>query len=88
MKTGKIIRKSIRSEHLGISQFWEFFCQPFGENAFSKNGPQTNIEHLFNEKTSKFLSNPNYSRAKAYQKGIEWRVFQNWPHKKVLLMDM
>ena len=46
MEMGKIIRKSIRSEHLGILQFWEFFCQPFGENTFSKNTSKTNNEKL------------------------------------------
>ena len=55
METGKIIRKSIRSEHFGILQFWEFFCQPFGENTLSKNGPKTNIEKL--KKPQSFLSN-------------------------------
>ena len=46
MEMGKIIGKSIRSEHFGILQFWEFFCQPFGENTFSKNAPKTNNEKL------------------------------------------
>ena len=55
MEMGKIIRKSIRSEHFGILQFWEFFCQPFGENTFSKNAPKTKIEKL--KKISSFLSN-------------------------------
>ena len=43
---GKIIGKSIKSEHFGILQFWEFFCQPFGENPFSKNAPKTENEKL------------------------------------------
>jgi len=55
MEMGKIIGKSIRSEHFGILQFWEFFCQPFGENTFSKNGPKTKIEKL--KKLKSFLSN-------------------------------
>jgi len=50
MEMGKIIKKSIGSEHFGILQFWEFFCQPFGENTFSKNEPKTNIEKLKNFK--------------------------------------
>jgi len=55
MEMCKIIWKSIRSEHFGILQLWEFFCQPFGENTFSKNGPKTKIEKL--KKPSSFLSN-------------------------------
>jgi len=43
---GKTIGKSIRSEHFGILQFWEFFCQPFGENQLSKNAPKTNNGNL------------------------------------------
>jgi len=46
MEMGKIIGKSIGSEHFGILQFWELFCQRFGENTFSKNGPKTKIEKL------------------------------------------
>jgi len=46
MEKGKIIGKSISSEHFGILQVWEFFCQSFGQNAFSKNGPKTKIEKL------------------------------------------
>jgi len=46
MEMRKIIRKSIGSEHLGILQFWEFFCQPFGENTFSKNAPKMKNEKL------------------------------------------
>ena len=37
---GKIIGKSIRSEHFGVLQLWELFCQPFGENLFSERGPK------------------------------------------------
>jgi len=54
MEMGKIIRKSIGSEHFGILQFWEFFCQPFGENTFSKNDPKRKMKSL---KNYKFLSN-------------------------------
>jgi len=54
MEMVKIMGKSIRSEHFGILQVWEFFCQPFGENTFSKNGPKTKIEKL--KKLSSFLS--------------------------------
>jgi len=50
MEMGKIIGKSIGSEHFGILQFREFFCQPFGENTFSKDGPKTKIEKLKNFK--------------------------------------
>jgi len=46
MEMGQIMRKSIRSEHFGILQFWEFFCQPFVENTFSKNAPKTKNEKL------------------------------------------
>jgi len=60
MEMGKIIGKSIRSEDLGILQFWEFFCQPFGENTFSKNAPKTKNGKL-KKKTLKFLKQPNYS---------------------------
>jgi len=35
---------------LDFSQFWEFFCQPFGENSFSKKRTQ-------NEKRK---ASPNY----------------------------
>jgi len=52
MEMGKIIGKSIRSEHFGILQFWEFFCQPFGENTFSKNAPKTKNKKL--KKVSSF----------------------------------
>jgi len=55
VEMGKIIGKSIRSEHFGILQFWEFFCQPFGETTFSKNGPKTQIEKL--KKLKSVLSN-------------------------------
>jgi len=54
MEMGKTIGHTIRSEHSGILRFWEFFCQPFGKNTFSKNGPETNIEKL---NTLKFFSN-------------------------------
>jgi len=60
MEMCKIIGKSIGSEHFGILQFWEFFCQPFGENTFSKNGPKTNIEKL--KKLKSFLSNQTTAR--------------------------
>ena len=51
MEMGKIIRKSIRSEHFGILQFWEFFCQPFGENTFSKKRtPKRKMKSLKNSK--------------------------------------
>jgi len=36
MEIGKSIGQTIRSEHFGFLQFWEFFRQPFGENTFSK----------------------------------------------------
>jgi len=55
MEMGKIIGKPIRSEHFWILQFWEFFCQPFGENTFSKNAPKTTNEKL--KKISSVLSN-------------------------------
>ena len=48
MEMGKIIGKSIRSKHFGILQFWEFVCQPFGENISSKNGSKTKIGNLKN----------------------------------------
>jgi len=55
MEMGKIIGKSIRSEHFGILQFWEFFRQPFGENTFSKKThPKRKMKNL---KNIKFLSN-------------------------------
>jgi len=50
MEMCTIIGQSIGSEHFWILQFWEFFCQPFGENTFSKNGPKTKIEKLKNLK--------------------------------------
>jgi len=46
MEMGKTIGQTIRSEHLGILQFWEFFCQPFGENTFFENAPKTKNERL------------------------------------------
>jgi len=55
MEMGKIIRKSIRSEKIGILQFGEFFCQAFGENTFSRNAPKTKNGKL--KKISSFLSN-------------------------------
>jgi len=55
MEMGKIIRKSVRSEHFGILQFWEFFCQPFGENTLSKNAPKPKNGKL--KKLQSFLSN-------------------------------
>jgi len=58
MEMGKIIGKSIGSEHFGILQFGEFFCQPFGENTFPKNGPKTKIEKLKNYKK---IKQPNYT---------------------------
>jgi len=59
MEMGKIIGKSIGSEHFGILQFWEFFCQPFGENTFSKNAPKTKNGKL--KKLLKFFKQPNYT---------------------------
>jgi len=59
MEMGKIIGKSIRSEHLGISPFGEFFCQPFGENTFSKNASKRKMKNF--KKTIKFFKQPNYS---------------------------
>ena len=47
MEMGKIIGKSIRSEHFGISQFWEFSFQPFGENTFSGNVPKDMLGSLW-----------------------------------------
>jgi len=46
MKMGKTSGQSISSEHFGIPQLWEFFCQPFGENAFLKKAPKTENENL------------------------------------------
>jgi len=57
MEMCKIIGKSIGSEHFGILQFGEFFCQPFGENTFSKNGPKTKIGKLKNFKVFKQPNN-------------------------------
>jgi len=62
MGISKIIWKSIRSEHFGKLQFWEFFCQPFGENTFSKNAPKTKHEKL--TKISSFLSNQTHLNPK------------------------
>ena len=44
MEMGKTIGQSISSEHFGILQLWEFLCQPFGENAFSKKCTQKKHE--------------------------------------------
>jgi len=46
MEMGKTIGQSIRSEDLGILQFGVFFCQPFGENTFSKNVSKRKNEKL------------------------------------------
>ena len=56
MEMGEIIGKSISSEHFGILQFWEFFCQPFGENTFSKNVPKRVGGSLFFKRDSDFLN--------------------------------
>ena len=39
---GKTIASPIRSKHLGFCTIRGVFCQPFGENTFSKNAPKTN----------------------------------------------
>jgi len=46
MEMGKTIRQSIRSEHLGILQFGELVCQPFGENTCSKSATNTKDEQF------------------------------------------
>jgi len=57
MKMGKTIWPSMRSDVFWILQFWELFCQPFGENTFPKNAPETKNENLENYKAFK---QPNY----------------------------
>ena len=63
MEMGKTIGESIISKHFGILQLWEFFCQPFGENTFSKNATKTNNGNL---KHIKFLSNQITARFSSY----------------------
>jgi len=73
MEMGRIMGKSIGSEHLGILQFWEFFCQPFGENTFSKNAPKTENEKLEN---IKFLSN-QFTARNVYEFDYSGEYFGN-----------
>jgi len=59
MEMGKTIGQSIRSEHFGIFQFWELFCQLFGKNTFPKSAATTNTGKL--KKRKMFFKQPNYS---------------------------
>ena len=58
MEMGKTIGQSIRSEHFGILQFGEFFCQPFGEIHFRKTDPKRKSK---SSKNVKVFKQPNYS---------------------------
>jgi len=61
MEMGKTIGQSIRSQDLGIFQFWELFCQPFGKNTFTKSATKTTNGNF--QKLLSFLSNQlNYLR--------------------------
>jgi len=61
MEMGKIIGKSLRSEHFGIVQFWEFFWQPFGKKyIFEKTQPKQKMESF---RKYQVLSNPITARS-------------------------
>ena len=55
MEIGKIITKSIRSEHLGFYNFGRSFASPSGEIHFRKTHPKLKTNSLNNYKV--FLSN-------------------------------
>jgi len=45
MEMDKTVVQSIRPEHLRIfHHFGKFFCQPFGEDTFSRNAPKTKFK--------------------------------------------
>jgi len=52
VEVGTIIAESIRAEHFGILQLWEFFWQPVGEREFSKKtDPKRTSKSLKNLKS-------------------------------------
>ena len=59
MESVKTIGQSRRYEQFGILQFWEFLCQPFGQNTFSKHAPNTKNEKLRDHENNGKLGIPS-----------------------------
>jgi len=74
MEMGKTIGQSIISEHLGVLQFGELFCQPFREKYILE---KTHSERTTTtSKTIKFLS--NQITARLYRDPIYIHHHRGW----------